>query len=130
MYADKDLDIQHDDGQAAGVVKLLMNSSNLLNQSFHLYTDNFYTKPALAGYLTDNRRLLTGTVRQNSKGLPDEIKTLKVAVGEYRKDSMLVSALRDKKSKKNPVIKLLTGHNAKMVTKTVRGKEKQSQLAK
>lgn len=127
MYAGKDLDIQHDDGQAVGVVKLLMNRSNLLNKGFHLYTDNFYTKPALAGYLTDNRTLLTGTVRKNSKGLPNEIKTLNVAVGEckcYRKDNMLVSAFRDKKSKKNPVIVLSTGHNAKMVTKTVRGKEK------
>ena len=127
MYAGKDLDIQYDDGQAVGVVKLLMSKAELLNKGFHLFTDNFYTKPVLAEYLFEKKTLLTGTVRRNSKGLPNEIKTLNVPVGEtrhFRKDKMLVVAFRDKKTQKLPIIVLSTSHSAKMVTKTVRGKEK------
>ncbi|KAK3749873.1 hypothetical protein RRG08_066185 [Elysia crispata] len=47
-----------------------MTVSQLLNKGYHLHTDNFYTKPALAEYLLEQRTLLTATVRSNSKGLP------------------------------------------------------------
>ncbi|CAL1532412.1 unnamed protein product, partial [Lymnaea stagnalis] len=63
MYSGKDFDIRHDEAQAFGV-------SNLLNKGYHLFTDNFYTKPKLAEYLYQNKTLLTGTVRANSKGMP------------------------------------------------------------
>ena len=127
MYAGKDLDISYDDGQAVGVVKLLLNRAQLLNKGFHLYTDNFYTKPILAEFLFQNKTLLTGTVRRNSRGLPGEVKTLNVAVGDskhYRKGEMLLVAFRDKKTQKQPVIVLSTGHSAQIETKIVRGKEK------
>ncbi|GFS08735.1 PiggyBac transposable element-derived protein 4 [Elysia marginata] len=48
LYAGKDFDIHHDEGQAFGVVKELMTVSQLLNKGYHLHTDNFYTKLAAA----------------------------------------------------------------------------------
>ena len=66
-------------------------------------------------------------MRRNSRGLPGEVKTLNVAVGDskhYRKGEMLLVAFRDKKTQKQPVIVLSTGHSAQIETKIVRGKEK------
>ncbi|KAI0210139.1 hypothetical protein LSAT2_005143, partial [Lamellibrachia satsuma] len=57
-------------GQAHGVVMDLMRKANLLNKGYHLFTDNFYTKPVLATTLMQAGTLLTGTVRANSRGLP------------------------------------------------------------
>lgn len=116
-----------DDGQAVGVVKHLLQQSRLLNKGFHLFTDNFYTKPVLADYLYDNGTLLTGTIRSNSKGLPKDIGKLQVSVGEckaYRDDKKLVIAFQDKKTQRKPVLALSTAHSAKMVTKTIRNKVK------
>ena len=48
----------------------LMRKCHLLNKGYHLFTDNFYTKPLLARILDTEGTLLTGTVRSNSKGLP------------------------------------------------------------
>ena len=55
LYAGKDLDIQHDKGQAFGVVEKLMVQSRLLGQCYHLFTDNFFTKPKLAEYLLHHK---------------------------------------------------------------------------
>ena len=55
-------------GQAHGVVMDLMQKANVLNKGYHLFTDNFYTKPILA------QTLLTGTIRHNSRGLPALVK--------------------------------------------------------
>lgn len=60
LYAGKDFDIRHDEGQAHGVVMTLMRKSQLLNKGYHLYTDNFYTKPHLAEVLHQNDTYLTG----------------------------------------------------------------------
>ena len=38
-----------------------------------LKIDNFYTKPKLAEHLSQHKTLLWGTVRANSKGLPNDI---------------------------------------------------------
>lgn len=126
LYAGKDLDISMEDGQAIGVVKYLLQESRLLQRGFHLFTDNFYTKPDLADFLVDNGTHLTGTVRKNSKNLPANISQLKLSVKEakaYRKGKKLVMAFREKKSQRNPVLVLSTAHSAKMITKTIRGKE-------
>ena len=65
LYAGKDFP-----GQAHGVVTDLMRKSDLLNKGYHLFTDNCYTKPALAEVLCRDGTLLTGTVCANSRGLP------------------------------------------------------------
>lgn len=102
LYAGKELNIQHDEGQAFGVVTNLMQKSDLFMKGYHLYTDNFYTKPRLAEYLLDRKTLLTGTVRHNSKGMPVNA-SHKLGVGEARfwqKDGQLLAlAFREKKIK-------------------------------
>ena len=67
LYAGKDFPIRSDMGQAHGVVMDLMRKANVLDKGYHLFTDNFYTKPALAETLLGAGTLLTGTVRGNSK---------------------------------------------------------------
>ena len=125
LYAGKELDVQHQEGQAFAVVQKLMRESNLLGKGYHLYTDNFYTKPKLAEYLSSNRTVLCGTVRANSKGLPPNI-TDRLAVGEskfYRKNQQLALAFREKKSQTKNVLLLSTGHNAQITTKQIRNKD-------
>ena len=41
----------------------------------HVFTDNFYTSPSLALRLAEMKVGLTGTVRQNRKGLPRQLKS-------------------------------------------------------
>ena len=105
LYAGKDFPIHSDMGQAHGVVMDLMRKANLLNKGYHLFTDNFYTKPVLATTLMQAGTLLTGTVQANSRGLP----TLptKMDVGEvlnYRRQGMLLVAFREKRSQRKPVL--------------------------
>ena len=115
LYAGKDFPIHSDMGQAHGVVMDLMRKANLLNKGYHLFTDNFYTKPVLATTLMQAGTLLTGTVRANSRGLP----TLptKMDVGEvlnYRRQGMLLVAFREKRSQRKPVLMLSTATAAGM----------------
>ena len=70
MYAGKDLPIHSDMGQAHAVVMKLLREANVLNKSYHLFADNFYTKPVLVNGPSAADTLLTGTVRHNSRGLP------------------------------------------------------------
>ena len=126
LYSGKELDVQHVEGHAFGVVDKLMTVSGLLNKGYHLFTDNFYTKPKLALHLLRQKTLLTGTVRSNSKDMPVDV-TQKMNVGESRfwqNDKMLTVAFREKKSQTRPVIALSTGHKATVPTRTVKGKEK------
>ena len=70
FYADNDFPIHSDMRQGHGVVMDLMRQCNMLNKGYQLFTDNFYTKPALAEVLLKAGTLWTGTVRAHSKGLP------------------------------------------------------------
>ena len=69
------------DGLAVTVVKTLLKEAKLLNKGHRVYTDNFYTKPALAETLLQQKTILTGTVR--AKGIPEGCK-VKLAVGSRR----------------------------------------------
>ena len=96
LYAGKDFPIRSDMGQAHGVVMDLMRNANVLDEGYHLFMDNFYTKPALTEILLGAGTLLTGTVRGNSKGLPP-LQT-KMNVGEmlsYRRQGILLVAFRE-----------------------------------
>ena len=55
LYAGRDFDVHHDEGQAFGVVIELLTVTHLLNKGYHLYRDNFYTKPALAQCLWEKK---------------------------------------------------------------------------
>ena len=126
LYAGRDFDVHHDEGQAFGVVKELLMATQLLNKGYHLYTDNFYTKPALAEFLWEKKTLLTGTVRSNSKNLPEN-KCTRLAVGEskfWRKGEMLCVSFREKRSQTKPVLLLSTAHNAEVDEKVIRNKTK------
>lgn len=125
LYAGKDLDVVRDDGLAVGVVKSLMQMSMLLGKGYHLFTDNFYTKPALADYLWQQQTMLTGTIRGNSKDFPKDLASRKLGIGEsvyQRKDHLLALAFREKKSQRKPVLLLSTAHVASSQTKEIRGK--------
>ncbi|XP_059165382.1 piggyBac transposable element-derived protein 4-like [Physella acuta] len=105
LYGGKDFDVRHDEGQAFAVVRHLMEESKLLNKGYHLYTDNFYTKPALAEFLLEKKTLLTGTVRANSRNIPEN-KSARLQIGEasfWRKGEMLFLSFREKKSQTKPV---------------------------
>ena len=91
------------DTKTARVVKYMVN--HLKNQGYHLYMDNFYTSPALLYELHKDFRIQScGTVRVNSIGYPEELKSLKPKdLGERGTSRTLVSgkllamAWKDKK---------------------------------
>ena len=115
LYAGKDFTIRSDMGQTHAVVVDLMSKADLLNKGYHLFTDNFYTKPVLAQELAKSKTLLTGTIRGNSRGLPPL--PTKMAIGQvlnYRCQDMLLVAFREKKSQRKPVLMLSTCEGAGM----------------
>ncbi|GFS24205.1 PiggyBac transposable element-derived protein 4-like [Elysia marginata] len=63
LYAGKDFDIHHAEGQAFAVVDHLMRTLSLLSKGYKLFTDIFYTKPKLAQHLYQQKTHLCGTVR-------------------------------------------------------------------
>ena len=74
----------------------------MLNKGYHLFTDNFYTKPLLARILDTEGTLLTETVRSNSKGLPAIPAKLNVGqMVQFRDGNSLVVAFREKSQRKS-----------------------------
>ena len=126
LYAGKDFPIHSDMGQAHGVVMDLMRKCNLLNKGYHLYTDNFYTKPVLATTLLQAGTLLTGTVRGNSRGLPTLPPRMNVGdIINHRRQGILLVAFREKCSQRKPVLVLSTGTAAgKTEVRTGAGRDK------
>ena len=57
IYAGKELDVHHDEGHAFGVLDRLLTESSVYNKGYHLYTDNFYTKPKLLSTSTNTKLL-------------------------------------------------------------------------
>lgn len=53
------------------VVQLMQN---FFNQGYHLYIDNFYTSTVLVKYLFQQGVPTTGTIRENSRGFPANMK--------------------------------------------------------
>jgi len=127
LYAGKDFTIRSELGQAHAVVIDLLTKANVLNKGYHLFTNNFYTKPALAQTLLASQTLLTGTVRANSKGLPELPRKMNISeVRNYRRQGMLLVAFREKKSQQKPVLLLSTGEAAGMTeVTTAAGRVKQ-----
>lgn len=70
VYSGSDIDIPSNDphGFSGAVVKALME--NYFNKNHILYTDNYYTSPALSHYLLGQKTGSCGTVRANRKHWP------------------------------------------------------------
>ena len=99
LYAGKDFSIHSDIGQAHAVVMKLLREADVLNKGYHLFTDNYYTKPVLAREPSAASTLLTGTVRHNSRGLPALPGRLDIGESvSYRSGELLLVAWREKKS--------------------------------
>lgn len=90
----------------------LMSELQLLDQGYHLYTDNYYTSVELAEELLSRDTYLCGTIRSNRKRLALSVtKPKKMTSGDcvYRRnDNMLLLRWYDKR----PVTILSTIHSA------------------
>lgn len=51
---------------------------DFLGNGNHVYTNNYYTTPKLLKFLNENKTDATGTIRNNRKGLPVELRILKL----------------------------------------------------
>ena len=95
--------------------KIVMSMMDpLLNKGHCLTTDNFYTSPALAELLINNRTDTYGTVKQNRKDMPPQIKSKKLKKGEtiaFRRGKVLTMKWKDKRD----VTLLSTVHPSEMV---------------
>ena len=55
LCAARNFYVYHYEAQTCGVMKELLTITHLLNKWYHLYKDNFYTKPALEQYLWEKK---------------------------------------------------------------------------
>ena len=65
-----------------------------------LYIDSFYTSHRLAKYLIENDTNVTGTIKENRKQFPLELKNTSLQKGEaefYQHDSIIIVKYRAKK---------------------------------
>lgn len=63
----------------------------LLDKGYHVFTDNYYTCPALYDTLTERATSCTGTVRSNRKGMPKDLAAQVLTTGQssYRRRGQL-----------------------------------------
>ena len=87
----------------------------------NLYIDNFYTSLRLAKYLIENGTNVTGTIRENRKQFPLELKNTSLQKGEaafYQHDSIVIVKYRAKRDsargQPKVVYVLSTSHGAAM----------------
>ena len=117
----------HDESQAHSVVMNLMTACGVLNKGYHLFTDNFYTKPRLADVLFAQNTPLTSTIRSNSRGLGDVVKGARPPAGGTLfacQGEKVCVTFREKHSQQRPVPCLSTFLNARNEQREVRGREK------
>ena len=72
----------------------------LLNQDYCLTMDNWFSSPDLFQKLCDKQTDAMGTLCQNRKGVPTEIKKTKLKKGEHvsaYKDKLIIMKWKDKK---------------------------------
>ena len=108
-------------GLAHRVVMDLVNDPKLLHKGYIVYTDNFYSSPALFRELTDNGFGACGTARKDRRGISRSVTTTKLQKGDLeskREDGILSLMWRDKRD----VLMLSTFHDDSMVGKSRRSK--------
>ena len=90
---------------------------------YHVYTDRFYTSMPLARKLQDHQMHLTGTVQKNRKGLPKDLKRLRLKNHEKKvfrhPDNLMTLCWKNKRL----IFMLSTWHNCESKTsvRRVRG---------
>lgn len=85
--------------QGLNVVMSLLQSSNLLNKNYHVFTDGFFSSINLARQLLMNNTFFTGTLRKN-KPMPNVLRG-DVPEGEhyFRQGSLLLCAKKERGKK-------------------------------
>jgi hypothetical protein len=96
------------------ILELISKVQNVIHEKgYHLYTDRFYTNLDLVRELLKRKVHFTGTIQQNRKGMPKQMKKKTLKLGKhkvvaYRKeDKYLILAWKDKRM----VTMLSTWHN-------------------
>ena len=85
-----------------------------LGKGHHLYVDNYYTSIALAEHLLQNDTCVTGTIRENRKQFPGELKRIALNKGEsafFQHDDIVIMkyrSLKNSSSGKPKVVHLLS----------------------
>ncbi len=92
----------------------------LLNKGYCVTVNNFYNSPHLADILIGNRTYIYGTVRQNRKEMPEELRRAKLKKDEviaFQRGKVKAMKWKDKKD----VCLLSTCHNPSQQVVTTRG---------
>ena len=85
-----------------------------LGKGHHLYVDNYYTSIALEEHLLQNDTHVTGTIRENRKQFPGELKRIALNKGEsafFQHDDIVIMkyrSLKNSSSGKPKVVHLLS----------------------
>ncbi|XP_041949787.1 piggyBac transposable element-derived protein 4-like [Alosa sapidissima] len=100
----------------------LLREAKLLGKGHSLYTDSYYTSPALFQELHRQNTGACGTVRVNRKGMPPQLHGLKLRPSDppvfFEKRPLLTASFRDA----GTVTVLSTVHDNLVITKRVRSK--------
>ena len=62
---------------------------NCMNKGHHLFIDNYYTSVSLVDYFIRNGTYITGTIRENRKNFPGELKQVVLSKGEAASTSTM-----------------------------------------
>ncbi|KAK6178647.1 hypothetical protein SNE40_011175 [Patella caerulea] len=99
----------------ASTAVVLELNHHLLNKGYNIFIDNWYSSPDLFIRLHQAKTNVCGTVRSNRKGMPVELRTVKLRKGEveYRScnEGLLALVWKDK----TDVRMLSTMNNAQMI---------------
>nr|XP_039271170.1 piggyBac transposable element-derived protein 4-like [Styela clava] len=91
-----------------------------LGKGHNVFCDRLYTSLNLADYLHEKRTYLTGTIMQNRKGVPVEIKGKSKSLISMRSSKILLQTWTDKR----PVTMISTYYRGdEIITKDVRGRD-------
>ena len=112
------------DEKASQAKKVFYDLLSVLDDGHHVFSDRYYTSLDVSKYLAEEKNMyFTGTLNTNRKGLPKEVKKMKMKHLERKffRDEQgagphIVVAWRDKKASK-PVVALSTFHNNETVQK-------------
>ena len=90
-----------------------------LHKGHHLFIDNYYTSNILAKYFVERGTHVTGTIRDNRKNFPAELKAIQLGKGQaafYQHEGTVITkyrATKDSVSKKPKIVNVLsTAHGA------------------
>lgn len=106
-------------GLAHRVVLDLLDDDRLRNKGYRVFTDNFYSSPALFQDLLEEGFEACGTLRSNRKGIPEDVKAARLRKGEShfsKDDSLRYMKWRDKRE----VMMLSTFHDDTFIEKRQR----------